>query len=242
MHEQLQQFSTIERDKLIESHQVYVRKLAGQLFRSLPSSVDFEDLVGFGLIGLLESAERFDPRRGVSFVTFSHYRIRGAMFDGLKQMGFYSNAQRTAWEANANDILQTASDDADNADVSTATIEDEIQNVENLLEGLIPSYLLSLDAEEVLEVADPTALTEKDLEKRELVNLIVEIVKELTPDEQDLIKKIYFKHIPMVEIAKQRGSNKSWISRLHARAIQHIKDKLKRRGILEENQAIGNSP
>jgi RNA polymerase sigma factor for flagellar operon FliA len=235
MHEKLLQLSTIERDKLIESHQVYVRKLAGQLSRSLPASVDFEELVGYGMIGLIESAERFDPRRGVSFVTFSHYRIRGAMFDGLKQMGFYSTAQRTAWESNANDILQTASDDADNADSSNTSIEDEIESVENLLEGLIPSYLLSLDAEEVLEVADPSAFTVKDVEKRELFNLILEIVKELTPDEQDLITKIYFKHIPMVEIAKQRGSNKSWISRLHARAIQHIKDKLKRRGILNES-------
>jgi RNA polymerase sigma factor for flagellar operon FliA len=234
MHEQMTQLSTIERDKLVEGHQVYVRKLAGQLAKNLPSSVDFDDLVGFGMIGLLEAAERFDSRRGVSFVTFSHYRIRGAMFDGLKQMGFYSNSQRSSWETNANDILQTASDDADNADVGSSSLDDQIHSVENILESLIPSYLLSLDAEEVLEVADPLAVTEKDVEKRELVNLVLEIVKELNPEEQDLIQKIYFKHVPMVEIAKQRGSNKSWISRLHSRAIQHIKDKLKRRGILAD--------
>lgn len=236
MIEQSLQLSNIERDKLVESNLSYVRALAGKIMRTLPSSVDFDELVGYGTIGLIESAERFDARRGVSFTTFSHYRIKGAIFDGLRQMGYYNNPihQRAKLEANANDLMQTASDDADHSEINSGSLDDEVASVENLLEGLIPIYLLSLDAEETLEIADTSLPISQNVETRQLVALIMEVVGELSADEQQLIKDIYIKQIPMVKIAEKRGSNKSWISRLHARAIQRVQDKLRIRGLLEK--------
>lgn len=235
MIEQSLQLSHVERDKLVESHLNYVRALAGKIIRTLPSTVDFEELVGYGTIGLIESAERFDSRRGVSFTTFSHYRIKGAIFDGLRQMGYYNNQtnKRAAWEANANDLLQTASDDADHSEINSGSLEDEVASVENLLEGLIPIYLISLDADETLEVADTSLPISQNIETRQMLSLIMEVVGELSADEQQLIKDIYLKQIPMIRIAEKRGSNKSWISRLHARAIQRVQDKLRIRGLLE---------
>jgi RNA polymerase sigma factor FliA len=235
MIEQSLQLSNIERDKLVESNLNYVRALAGKIMRTLPSSVDFEELVGYGTIGLIESAERFDSRRGVSFTTFSHYRIKGAIFDGLRQMGYYNNSanKRAVWEANANDLLQTASDDADHSEINSGSLEDEVASVENLLEGLIPIYLISLDAEETHEIADSSMPVSQNVETRQLVSVIMEVVGELSADEQQLIKDIYIKQIPMVKIAEKRGSNKSWISRLHSRAIQRVQDKLRIRGLLE---------
>jgi RNA polymerase sigma factor FliA len=236
MIEQSLQLSNIERDKLVESHLTYVRALAGKIMRTLPSSVDFEELVGYGTIGLIESAERFDSRRGVSFTTFSHYRIKGAIFDGLRQMGYYNNQanKRAVWEANANDLLQTASDDADHSEINSSSLQDEVASVENLLEGLIPIYLISLDAEETNEIADGSVPISQSVEKRQMISVIMEVVGELSPDEQQLIKDIYIKQIPMVKIAEKRGSNKSWISRLHSRAIQRVQDKLRIRGLLEK--------
>jgi RNA polymerase sigma factor FliA len=235
MIEQSLQLSNIERDKLVESNLSYVRALTGKIMRTLPSTVEFDELVGYGTIGLIEAAERFDARRGVSFTTFSHYRIKGAIFDGLRQMGYYNNTihQRGKLEANANDLLQTASDDADHSEINSGSVEDEVASVENLLEGLIPVYLLSLDAEETLEVADPALPLSQNIETKQLAALIMEVVGELSADEQQLIKDIYVKQIPMIKIAEKRGSNKSWISRLHARAIQRIQDKLRIRGLLE---------
>jgi RNA polymerase sigma factor for flagellar operon FliA len=54
---------------------------------------DCDDLVAFGSQGLVEAAGRFDPARGVSFRSFAYYRIRGAMIDGIRQMGSYSRAE-----------------------------------------------------------------------------------------------------------------------------------------------------
>src|SRR5256885_17062497 len=75
-----------ERDTLIAQHLSLVQSIAGKLKRSLGRAIDFEDLVGYGSKGLVEAAERFDPRQGAPFTTFAYYRIRGAMLDGLRTM------------------------------------------------------------------------------------------------------------------------------------------------------------
>ena len=56
--------------------------------------------------GLLEAAERFDETRGVAFTTFSYYRIRGAIFDGLRQLGWMNRSQWARYSAHANELLQ----------------------------------------------------------------------------------------------------------------------------------------
>lgn len=234
MHEQIPQLANFERDRLIEGHQQYVKKIAAKVYKSLPMNVDFEELVGYGTIGLIEAAERFDARRGVSFLTFSYYRIRGSMFDGLRQMGYYNNSasKKRAWEANANDLLQTATDDMEiNAEHATS-VDDEIEAIGSLLDNLIPSYILSMDIDDMSEIPDYAESAIDSFEKKELLQIVLDVVSELSQEEQDLIRDIYFKNITMVKIAEKRGSNKSWISRLHSRAIQRIRDKLREKEIL----------
>ena len=65
----------------------YVRSLAATVRKQFRAALEMEDLVAFGQIGLLEASERFDPRVGANFLTFAHYRIKGAIFDGLRKMG-----------------------------------------------------------------------------------------------------------------------------------------------------------
>ena len=68
---------------------------------------------------------------------------------------------------------------------------------------------------------------------RELVRLALDALKELSEDEQELINALYFKHVSMTELAARQGITKSWISRLHTRAIKHLRDLLRERGVLE---------
>jgi RNA polymerase sigma factor for flagellar operon FliA len=63
-----------------------VYALARRMHRTTRAHVDFDDLVSYGAIGLLEAADRFDPSRGVTFCTFAFPRVRGAILDGLRQM------------------------------------------------------------------------------------------------------------------------------------------------------------
>ena len=225
-----------DRDTLIEQHRSYVRALAVRIMQSLAFSVDLEELINYGNLGLVEAAERFDPLRGVSFSTFSHYRIKGAIYDGLRDMGHYTRADinaRARWAANANDLLQSSSDDEYSAtDSPVVSVDDEISKVESLIDELIPTYLLSLSSDEVPDIEDNNALSTEEIEQREMIGLVMDLVTELSEDEQELINALYFKHVSMTHLAAQMGITKSWISRLHARAIKHLRDKLKEKGIL----------
>ncbi|HEX8292665.1 MAG TPA: sigma-70 family RNA polymerase sigma factor [Pyrinomonadaceae bacterium] len=225
-----------DRDALIEQHRSYARALAIKVMRTLPSSIELSDLVAYGEVGLVEAAERYDPRRGVAFSTFAHYRIKGAIYDGLREMGYFTRpgGARVRWVANASDVVQSALDDVGgDTPAAAASVDDEIADAQSLIDAIIPVYLLSLGSDAVPEIVDQHALSMEQIEQRELVRLVLDAMRELSADEQELINALYFKHVSMTELAVRQRITKSWISRLHTRAIKHLRDLLRERRVLD---------
>src|SRR3569833_2593524 len=91
--------SARDRDSLVQQHLGLMQSVARKLRKQITARIDFDDLVGYGSKGLIEAAERFDPAHGVAFTTFAYYRIRGAMLDGLRTMGWYSRADYARYRA-----------------------------------------------------------------------------------------------------------------------------------------------
>lgn len=228
-------FSRADRDLLIERHRDYVRALAVEIGKSLPPHVEFDELVACGNLGLVESAERYDPSHRVSFRTFAYYRIRGAIFDALRKMGPLTRADyaRVRAAAGANDLLQSSADD-ERADRGGAApgVDDEIGAAQAAIDALIPVYLLSLDGESVGELADPSPSALEGLEQGELVSLTRQLVAELPAADRQLIEDIYYRRLTISEVAVKLGASKSWGSRLHARAISRLRESMVRRGLL----------
>lgn len=223
-----------ERDWLIEKHKPIVYHLAKKISLSLPFPTEMEDLVAYGQLGLVEAGERFDQTRGNSFSTFAFYRVRGAIYDGLREMGVITRSRSVTFAAHANDVLTTEFEDAATAGAaSAATADDEIKTVENLIDALLPIYFLSLDGEQVGEIVDAKAFTSIDVETRDLLERIRGTLDDLEPEEAELLRKLYFKNTLMKDLAAQMGVTKSWVSRLHARAIRHLQAALRERGILK---------
>jgi RNA polymerase sigma factor for flagellar operon FliA len=229
-------FTDADRALLIEQHRPYVRVLAIEVARGLPPHIELDELVSCGNLGLVEAAARYEPRYGVTFQTFAYYRIKGAVYDGLRRMGPMSRTEyaRARFVARANDILQSATDDEQANPGVPLSVNDEISATQSFVDALIPVYLLSLDDTNVPEVVDETENTLDRIQHQELVTLTRSLIKELPEDEQELIEKIYFKHQTMVEVAKSLGISKSWGSRLHAKAIKHLRSLMEKHGLLEE--------
>lgn len=225
------QKNSAERDWLIDKHKPIVYHLAKKISLSLPFPTEMEDLVAYGQLGLIEASERFDPARGNNFSTFAHYRIKGAIYDGLREMGAITRSRTIRFAAQANDVLMTEADDS--AAVIGSAVEDEINTAENLIDALIPIYFLSIDAAETRELEDERAFNSADFETRDLLERIRKILDEMEPDEAELLKKLYFKNISGKDLAAQMGVTKSWVSRLHARAIRHLQSALRVNGILK---------
>src|SRR5512143_101245 len=87
------------RERLVEEHLHLVHSIAAKLRGRLGKTMEPGDLVAYGTKGLLEAAERFDANHGVAFATFAYYRIRGAMFDGMRTMGWYSRSDCARFRA-----------------------------------------------------------------------------------------------------------------------------------------------
>src|SRR3954447_1384288 len=92
-----------DRQKLVDANVPFVRSIAGKIKEQLPREIEFDDLYNYGMQGLLEAAERYDRKHGVGFQTFAYYRVRGAMFDGLRAMGWLprNEYQRMRFEERA---------------------------------------------------------------------------------------------------------------------------------------------
>ena len=224
------------RDDLVERYRPYVFSIVKQVSQSFSINIDFEELVSYGMLGLLEAADRYDPRRKVSFITFSHYRIKGAVFDGLRQMGILTRTPNEAWvrrEAVLNDLVQTTADD-ETENVSP-TVDDEIESIEKFVDTLIPAYLLSLSEENAPDIADSAALPNVEIEFQEILKIVRQTVDELPPKEKEIIEALYFKHISTTELAKQMGVNKSWISRLHTKAVNRLRQRLAMIGVFSSD-------
>lgn len=222
-----------DREELVERYRPLVNSIVGRILRSLPVQVEFQEAASYGIIGLLEAAERFDPRRKVSFVTFSYYRIRGAVFDGLREMGILTRTPNDNWvrrEVALNDLVQTAIDDE--TDRVSGTIEDEIKGVVKYVDALVPAYLLSLSAENAPDIADERELSGAAIEVREMVDLVKEAVQGLPEKERDILEALYFKHMSTTDLATKMGVNKSWVSRLHAKAILRVRQRLSMKGVI----------
>src|SRR3954454_2431519 len=123
-----------EVDRLIEAHVSYSHAIAGEVTRKLPPDVDKKDIQGWAELGLVEAANSFDHSRGVQFKTFAYYRIKGAIYDGLRKMGWYSKGQyqQLRFEMAANEYMRDFSEQRPGA----ASPEPQLQNVKDVTANL----------------------------------------------------------------------------------------------------------
>ena len=82
------------RDRLIRQYMPLVKYVAGKVSVGLPASMEFDDLVGFGQFGLLDAISKYDLEKGVKFKTYAVTRIRGAIFDEMRQLDWVRSSER----------------------------------------------------------------------------------------------------------------------------------------------------
>lgn len=225
------------RDQLVEQHLHLVHSIADKLKRKLGKTMEPGDLIGYGTQGLIEAASKFDPKQGAAFGTFAYYRIRGAIFDGMRTMGWYSRVDyaRFRAEERANDYLASASEreaagklanpeaggHAESKDKS-----DMLADIAEVLSGVATVHITSMEAardapDDRFQAPDEAAL---EADERERVRAALATLPE---KERQLMELYYFADMKLEEAGKKLGLSKSWASRLHARAVNHLREALR---------------
>lgn len=208
----------VNEQELIEAHQGLVRTIASKVARMTSSSTDLEDLVAFGQQGLVEAAKRYDPERGVAFGTFAYYRIRGAVFDGLRKIHFSGRrGRRLAFEERADAYLEQVGTEPVPPTATAAA-----ERLANVMADLAVAYIAcsdQIDTTQDKSTPDPATVAER----REMLRLVREGMSRLPDKERELIELMYFSGKGLVEAGEELGLSKGWASRLHARAIAQLR-------------------
>ena len=228
--------TTIDRKKLVADNLAYVRAIAAKVKEQLPKEIEFDDLVAYGTQGLLEAADRFDGKHGASFTTFAYYRVRGAIFDGLRGMGWLPRGEyaRARFEERAAAYLANLADRDEGAaafsddGAAPRALEDEVRELANALGGVAAVFVTALNLEDENQMRDDSPHPQERLERREIEATVVSVLHGLPEKERRLIELYYFEDKTLEEAGNALGLSKSWASRLHARAIDLLKAGLER--------------
>lgn len=218
----------------IQECQGLVRSLAVRIHRKLPRNIELDDLIAYGQVGLAEAARDFDPARGSQFSTYAYYRIRGAIYDGVAKMTWFSRAQynRIRYDQMAGEVL---SEQAQGSGPRDEGIEADTRWFRNLSRTLAVVYLTTHrqpDDDDQLPVVDSSTPEPGTVVMgREISQKLRELIAALPEDEKTLIEATYFEGLTLQEAGKRLGVSKSWASRLHAKALQRLARSLKLMGI-----------
>ncbi len=228
--------SDSKQQALVEKHMGLVRGIAGKIFKTMSQHVEYDDLVGFGMTGLLEAANRFDESVGVAFSSFAYYRVRGSIYDGLRSMGHIPRSEYAKHQ-----MAQKATDYLENLDRSERAKDkvnkeqgvdktaDAMRTYYEAIRSVATVFVTSLDAhwDAGKQVVDNKGGNpQKEAAYLQLRDQIMKAVKTLPEKEQHFIMKCYFEGASIQEAGIALGLSKSWSSRVHARAIDKLKKKL----------------
>ena len=221
-----------DRKTVLEKYGPYVRSLAATVRKQFSATLDLDELVSYGQIGLLEAADRFDAKVGANFLTFAHYRIKGAIFDGLRKMGVLkgSDARSAYLSERASAYLGNLADREAGGGNRGTRFDDDVKEISDAVTGLAMVFATSLEGAEGLQLADESLPPDLRIEQEQLKRRVRAAIEQLPEKERKLLEGYYFQGKTLEEAGAEIGQSKSWASRLHARAIERLKDFLNEDG------------
>jgi RNA polymerase sigma factor FliA len=210
------------RERLIEHYLPLARSAAGRLFRMrADNSVPFADYLQYARTGLVEAIDHYDPGRETSFTTYSSYRIRGAVLDGLRRETELA-AQRTFWHTHQRDRVESLKPQ------TWGSGDAEIEALAGVAVGLAIGFLLDQQPEDIPDPAVP-ANPYAAAELAELRRLVRGAIEGLPEREREIVQRHYFAHWDFRLIAQELRVTPGRVSQLHAQALRHVRDQLRAR-------------
>lgn len=224
------------KERLVRRYLPLVRYVAGRMAVSPPPGLDFEDLLSFGAMGLLDAIERFDLGRGFCFQTFAVPRIRGAILDELRRYDWISRTGREKLQRLEKTVERFARSQGvpdDEALMEALGMNEKAYR--ELLEIASRSYVVSLDEvlaledgdvqrEGILEDSAPSPL--ERMEQQEEVERVLEGLSGLPERERLLVSLYYYEGLTLKEIGAVLGVTESRASQLHGRALALLRARL----------------
>src|ERR1700722_6766234 len=236
-----------ERERLILDHLPQVRLIARRIHERLPESVNLEDLISTGTIGLIAAIDRFDPRHNVKLKTYAEYKIRGAILDSLRGLDWAPRQQRKrskqieAAISRAEQLLHRSPTEEEIAQQLGLNIEEYhswLVDVRGLNLGSLESAAPEDDntnSRDLLKYisGDEENWPSRLLERSELQRLLAEAISKMPEIEKTVLSLYYHEELTLREISKIVHLHESRISQLKSQAIMRLRSYMEKRWPME---------
>ncbi len=228
------------KDALIMKYASFVKYVAGRIAVNLPSNVEFDDLVSYGILGLIDAIDKYDSDRNIKFKTYAKTRIRGAIFDELRVLDWTPRSIRQKarkLEKAYAKLEGKLGRDAKDEEVAEY-LNIDISELHKLFDETKKSLLLSLDEifyddEEGSSRFDFIEDQKSDnpqskIEEAEAKKILADAISKLSDRERMVITLYYYEELTSKEIGKILGVSDSRVSQLHTKAILRLRGRLSR--------------
>jgi RNA polymerase sigma factor for flagellar operon FliA len=219
------------KDALIVQYVGLVKIIAGRLYTSYNAHVEYDDLQGYGIIGLIDAIDKYDPEKQIKFETYANIRIRGAIIDQIRHLDWIPRSTRQKFKK-IEDAISTlqAQYGGDLTDEMIAeSLEMTVEEYTRLL-GEVTTYSV-VSLEEKIEsgsgfdiASDSTEFQpEKKFIDGEMKTILADAVEHLPEKEKRVMQLYYYSELTYKEIAEVLGVSESRVSQIHTKAITKLK-------------------
>ncbi len=228
------------RDFFVKQYAPLVKYVAGKVAIGMPQNVEFEDLVGYGVFGLFDAIEKFDPDKHVKFKTYAVTRIRGSIFDELRSIDWVPRSVRQK----SREVEDTISHLE--GQLGRSASDKEIAKAMNISNDDYQNLMLKISGTSIMSIHDiwytgedndkisiaesiesPSSLNPDIIvEKNEIKRVIIEAINELPEKEKKVLVLYYYEDLTLKEIGEVLSVTESRVSQLHTKAILRLRAKL----------------
>jgi RNA polymerase sigma factor for flagellar operon FliA len=229
------------RERLILHYSPLVKYVAGRVSVGLPATIEQADLVSYGIFGLIDAIEKFDPGRNIKFETYAINRIRGAIIDELRAIDWIPRSvrfkarevERALGELQSK-LLRPPTDGelAEELGVSVDELQGILNQI-NLVSVVALDELLSVGGEKgeslslVDTLEDPTAMDPVlSFESDEMRHLLAQAVQTLPDRERLVVTLYYYEGLTLAEIGNVLGVTESRVCQMHTKAVLQLRNRM----------------
>ncbi|MBQ9233310.1 MAG: FliA/WhiG family RNA polymerase sigma factor [Lachnospiraceae bacterium] len=228
--------SAVIREQIIIEYVPLVKVVAGRLSIYLGSNVEYDDLVSYGIFGLIDAIDKFDYGKGIKFETYASLRIRGSILDQIRKLDWIPRSVRQKQKAIDNAVKNLEKEvgpnysDSDMAKELGIT-EDEylnwlsqtnISNISSIEDFLEQGNEVKASSNRSYARIEP----EKVVEESELKEKLEDALNLLTEKEKKVVVLYYYEDLTLKEISKVMEVSESRVSQLHSKALKKLKNGL----------------
>ncbi len=224
------------KDTLIVEYAHLVKYVASRMSLMVGQYVDFDDLVGYGVFGLIDAVDKFDYDKGFKFETYAQLRIKGAIIDSIRKLDWVPRSIRQISKdvEKAYTTLESRLGREPNDKELAIELGVSDDEAKELIKKASVSSLISLDEYSeanngkvnIKDDANKGFSPENELSKKEMKTMLIEALETLTEKEKIVINLYYFDELTLKEISKVLEVSESRISQIHSKAIVKLNTKL----------------